>query len=338
MKSGKHLETSRRKIFLSAAILLILLVVSGFVCLSFGTVNFPLSKIFSAIFSSNAAEPSVVNIIWDIRLPRVLTAMLVGAGLSISGAAFQALLKNPLAEPYILGISSGGAFGAILSLVIGFGFIGTQSFAFLGALMTLMLVYFFGRRFGQIDPTTILLAGVMIGAFFSALILLMISFTDQSLRLALYWLIGNLSFANYQSVLTIFPILIISAFVLVSFSQSYNLISISEENAKQFGVNTNLVKNLTYFIASLLIGIIVSFVGIIGFVGLLIPHICRMIFGNDNKIVLPTSLLTGAIFLVWADLLSRILIPPAEIPIGAITAVLGAPMFIIILKQKKYEF
>lgn len=338
MKSGKNLETSLKKVLISAAILFTILLISGFVCLSFGTVNFPLSKIFAAIFSSGETDSSIVNIICDIRLPRVLTAMMVGAGLSVSGAAFQALLRNPLAEPYILGISSGGAFGAILSLVIGVGFIGTQSFAFVGALVTFLLVYSFGRRFGQIDPTTIILAGVMIGAFFSALILLMISFIDQSLRSALYWLIGNLSFANYQSVLTIFPILIISSLVLISFSQSYNLISINEENAKQFGINTKLVKNLTYLFASLLIGIIVSFVGIIGFVGLLIPHICRMFFGNDNKIVLPTSILGGAIFLVWADLISRILIPPAEIPIGAITAVLGAPMFIIILKQKKYEF
>lgn len=312
--------------------------ISGFICLSFGTVSFPLTEIFSAMFSPNDAKSVIVNIIWDIRVPRILTAMFVGAGLSISGAAFQALLRNPLAEPYILGISSGGAFGAILSMAIGIGFIGMQSFAFAGALITFILVFYLGKRLGEIDPTTIILAGVMIGAFFSALILLMISFIDQSLRSALYWLIGNLSLANYQSVYTIFPILIISAFVLLTFGQSYNLISINEENAKQFGINTKRVKNLTYFFASLLIGIIVSFVGIIGFVGLLIPHICRMIFGNDNKIVLPTSLLLGAIFLVWADLLSRVLIPPTEIPIGAITAVLGAPMFIIILRKKKYEF
>ncbi len=338
MKFGRNLETSRKKVYFSSAVLVIILLVSGFVCLSFGTVNFPLSEIIKAVISADQSDPTIRNIILDLRLPRILTAMFVGAGLSISGAAFQALLRNPLAEPYILGISSGGAFGAILSLAIGVGFLGTQSFAFAGALITFILVFYFGKRFGEIDPTTIILAGVMIGAFFSALILLMISFIDQSLRSALYWLIGNLSFANYQSVLTIFPILIICAIVLISFSQSYNLISINEENAKQFGINTKLVKNLTYLFASLLIGIIVSFVGIIGFVGLLIPHVCRMIFGNDNKIVLPTSFLLGAIFLVWADLLSRVLIPPTEIPIGAITAVLGAPMFIVILRQKKYEF
>lgn len=338
MKFGKNFESSSRKVLFISILLFLVLIFSGLVCLTIGAVNISFKEIFAAIFGYSNSDSAHFKIIVDVRFPRILLAMLVGSGLSLSGAVFQALLKNPLAEPYILGISSGGAFGAILSLILGIGFVGTQGFAFLGALITFILVFIFGRKFGEIDSNTILLSGVMVGAFFSALILLMLSFIDQSFRSALYWLIGNLSLANFQMIYTITPVLILSCIVLISFAQSFNLLSISEENAKQFGINTKLVKNFSYTLTSLLIGVIVSFVGIIGFVGLLIPHLCRLLFGYDNKIVIPSSIFVGAIFLLWADLISRTLIAPSEIPIGAITSLIGAPIFILILKRKKHGF
>ncbi|MCX8011030.1 MAG: iron ABC transporter permease, partial [Ignavibacteria bacterium] len=313
MNSGEKFIPTNKQVILYSTILFVVLVVSILVCLSIGTVSIPLKKIFSVIILNDDSDTTYYGILWDIRLPRIILAAAVGAGLSLCGAVFQALLKNPLAEPYILGISSGGAFGAILSLLLGLSFLGMQIFAFGGALVTIFLVFLLGKRFGEIDPNSLLLSGVMIGAFFSALILLMMSFIDQSLRSAFHWLIGNLTFADVRMLYVLIPILIVSSFILISFAHSYNLISIDEENAKQFGVNTKLVKNLSYLLASLIIGLIVSAVGIIGFVGLLIPHLCRLIFGFDNKIVLPTSILMGGIFLLWADLFSRTILSPSEI-------------------------
>jgi iron complex transport system permease protein len=288
----------------------------------------------AALLTGGNIDSSISRIIIDIRLPRVLLAVAVGGGLSIAGAVFQALLMNPLAEPYILGISSGGTFGAILSFVLGLSFFYTQLFAFIGAIVVVFLVFYLGQRFGELEPNVLLLAGVMIGAFFSALILLMMTIMEDSVRTAVFWLIGNLSSASLENVLIILPIVILGSLILYFFSQKFNVLTLGSSTANQLGVNAGLVKNVTYVIASLIVGAVVSVSGIIGFVGLLIPHIARMLFGVDNRLVIPSSFLLGAIYLIAADTIARSVISPAEIPVGAITALLGAPVFIYLLRKR----
>jgi len=259
---------------------------------------------------------------------------MVGGGLSIAGAVFQSLLMNPLAEPYILGISSGGTFGAILSFILGLSFVGTQFLAFAGSLTVMLIVFILGRRFGELEPNVLLLSGIMVGAFFSAAILLMMTLMNDSLRTAIFWLIGNLSLAEKSNLIFVLPITILTTGILILLSNKFNVISLGSDYAKQLGINTKLLRNSSYIITSIMIGTLVSVSGIIGFVGLLIPHICRMIFGNDNRIVFTSSFFIGASYLTIADTIARTIISPAELPVGAITALIGAPVFIYLLKKR----
>lgn len=331
MAADKQLTPA--KFFIVTGLLTIFLFVSIAAGLLIGSVDISFTDL-TALLTGGNIDSSISRIIIDIRLPRVLLAVAVGGGLSIAGAVFQALLMNPLAEPYILGISSGGTFGAILSFVLGLSFFYTQLFAFIGAIVVVFLVFYLGQRFGELEPNVLLLAGVMIGAFFSALILLMMTIMEDSVRTAVFWLIGNLSSASLENVLIILPIVILGSLILYFFSQKFNVLTLGSSTANQLGVNAGLVKNVTYVIASLIVGAVVSVSGIIGFVGLLIPHIARMLFGVDNRLVIPSSFLLGAIYLIAADTIARSVISPAEIPVGAITALLGAPVFIYLLRKR----
>jgi iron complex transport system permease protein len=316
-------------------IFLLLIVVIGAIMagLLIGSVHVSIGDLFSVIFDSTK-NSTVSQIIFDIRLPRILYAIAVGGGLSIAGAVFQALLMNPLAEPYILGISSGGTFGAVLSFLIGASLITTQVFSFVGAISVMLIVFILGKRFGELEPNVLLLSGVMVGAFFSAAILLMMGLLNNSLRTAVFWLIGNLSIADKQSLIWVLPTTFIVSFILILLSNKYNIISLGVENAKQLGVNTTLLRNSTYILTSIMIGALVSVSGIIGFVGLLVPHICRMVFGVDNRIVLPASFFIGAAYLTLADTIARSVVSPAELPVGAVTALIGAPVFIYLLRKR----
>jgi iron complex transport system permease protein len=303
------------------------------ISISIGSTSISFADVFQALFSEGPSD-TINKIIFDIRLPRVLLGIAVGGGLSVAGAVFQATLMNPLAEPYILGVSSGGTFGAILSILLGISFIGTQFLAFSGALLVIFIVFFLGQRRGVIDPNMLLLSGVMIGAFFSALILLMMTFLENSFREAIFWIIGNLAFADFQSVIIILPLSIVISVILSVNAQKFNVLSLGDESARHLGVDVKRYKNITYILTSLLIGSAVSVTGIIGFVGLLVPHACRFIFGVDNRIVIPASFLIGAAYLVAADTIARTIIAPAQLPVGAITAIIGAPIFIYLLKTR----
>ncbi len=314
-------------------LLLSITITAAIVGLLIGPVNISFPELFSAVFTSQGNE-AISQIIYDIRLPRVLYAISVGGGLSIAGAVFQALLMNPLAEPYILGISSGGTFGAVLSFLIGASILTTQVFAFAGALCVMMLVFILGKRFGELEPNVLLLSGVMVGAFFSAAILLMMGLLNNSLRTAVFWLIGNLSIADKNSIVYVVPVTIIVSVILILQSNKYNILSLGIDTAKQLGLNTTFLRNSTYILTSLMIGVLVSVSGVIGFVGLLVPHVCRMIFGVDNRIVVPASFFIGAAYLTFADTIARSLISPAELPVGAVTALIGAPVFVYLLRKR----
>jgi iron complex transport system permease protein len=326
--------TVKRTLITSFSLLLLLLLTS-IISLSIGQSNLKISDIFGLLTGQNNSE--IANrVFFDIRLPRVILAILVGGGLSIAGVVFQALLKNPLAEPYILGISSGASVGTLIAIMIGFNFwyIGTPVFAFTGSIIIVILVYFLGRRYGALDTNTMLLSGVMIGSFLNAIVLFLITFLGQPVRNALIWLLGNLNNADTRSVLVITPIVIIASILLYTKAAKLNLIATGDELAKQLGVRVNSVRKFTYVLSSIIVGSVVSISGAIGFVGLIIPHACRMIFGPDHRILMPTSFFVGAIFILIMDLLSRVILYPVELPVGALTAVIGAPIFILLLRRK----
>ena len=315
--------------------LLVLLVGVSILALSIGSVHIPVSRVIEALTRSESVSAADRTIILSLRLPRILLAILVGSGLSIAGVVFQALLRNPLAEPYILGISSGGTVGAIIaiSLSLGASAITTPLASFIGSAAVMVLVYGIAHRRGQLDTNALLLGGVMIGAFFNAAVLLIIAVFNQELRNAFLWLMGNLSSANPDQILVVAPFLLLASLLLFLQARNFNLISTGDETAMQLGVEVARVKRFSYLLASLITGLVVSVSGVIGFVGLLIPHICRMLFGPDHRLLLPASFLLGASFLIVADILSRTLLAPSEIPVGAITAAVGAPVFVYLLRK-----
>lgn len=330
---GKYQSLKLNTLIVHLTILFLSTITVGILGLSIGSVDTNISDVYKTLFT-DSTNAQISQIVLQIRLPRIVYAILIGGGLSVAGAVFQAILMNPLAEPYILGISSGGTFGAVLSFVIGATFIGTQIMAFSGAFLVMLLVFFLGKRYGDLEPNTLLLSGVMIGAFFSAAILLMVIFLNDSLRTAVYWMVGSLSFAKLENLWLVSTITISVFIFLVINSHKYNILALGGETAKSLGVNSNVLKKTTYFAASLLIGAAVSVSGIIGFVGLVVPHVCRLIWGVDNRIIIPSSFFIGAMYLTIADTIARTVISPSELPVGAITAILGAPIFIYLLKTR----
>lgn len=325
--------TFRRTVFTVAA-LSALLVLTFLLGLSLGSVPIPVSRVLTAVTGGDIPDTDR-TILFAIRLPRLLLAVLVGAGLSVAGAVFQALLRNPLAEPYVLGISSGGTVGAItvIGLGIGASHITAPVASFIGSLLVMALVYGIARRRGTLDTYTLLLAGVMIGAFFNAAVLLLVAVFNQEVRHAFLWLMGNLGTARPEAIGVIAPFILLGAAGIFIQSRNYNLISTGDETAMQLGVEVSRVKRVSYFLASLLTGLVVSVSGVVGFVGLIIPHICRMLFGPDHRLLIPAAFLLGGSFLIVADIIARTVIAPSEIPVGAVTAAIGAPLFVYLLRR-----
>jgi len=277
-------------------------------------------------------------IILSLRFPRALLAGLVGAGLSVSGAILQALLRNPLADPYILGVSSGAAVGAIAAIMMGLSTAssGLPLFSFVGALLTIIVVFYFGRQEGKIHPNTLLLAGVIISSFLSALIMFFISISQkEELRTIIFWLMGDFSFSNYHSVRVIFPYVLLGFLFLYFQARPLNLILTGEEGALQMGVDVEKLKMICYVSASLITAASVSVCGLIGFVGLIVPHSVRLIFGPDHRLLIPSSALVGASFLIASDTLARNLLATIELPVSVITAAFRGTFFIYLLRTRK---
>ena len=330
---SSHL-TLRRTFFILITLTALLVFVS-LVALMVGSSNLSAAEIWSSL-TGGSEDDTIRTIILQLRIPRIVLAIIVGAGLSVAGATLQSLLRNPLAEPYILGISSGGTVGAFLAITLGLGWaqFTTPLFSFAGSGLVMLLVYSLGYRRGFLDPNALLLSGVMVGAFFNSIILVVVAMFNQELRTAYLWMMGNLSGAESSTLMVVGPLILASTLVLILQSRALNLIATGDESAAQFGVNVERVRKLSYVLASLITGLAVSVSGVIGFVGLLVPHVCRLMFGSDNRIVMPASLIVGGMFLVLCDLLSRTLLAPSEIPVGAITAAVGAPLFIYLLKRR----
>lgn len=289
-----------------------------------------------AIGRADALPTDYRLIVFDLRLPRIFLGILVGAALSVAGASFQALLRNPLADPYVLGVSNGAAVGSILALILAPRFaLLTPLGAFLGAGATIAGVYFLGRREGQLDSATLLLAGIISASFFSAVIMfLMTTLTGRDLRGMAFWLMGDLSTPVSPPMQWIFTVGLLAGIgAIYSTSADLNLLLTGEREAIHLGVDVTRVKLVVYVSASLLTALAVSASGAIGYVGLLVPHIVRLIFGSYYRLLIPASALCGAIAIVLADTLARTIVPPTELPVGAMTAMAGAPVFIYLLRR-----
>jgi ABC-type Fe3+-siderophore transport system permease subunit len=279
-------------------------------------------------------------VVLSLRLPRILAALLAGGALAVAGAGFQALARNPLAEPSVLGVSSGAAFGVIVAQVFGLGSglvesVGLAACAFAGALVAGVAVYLIASRAGGLPVHTLLLAGVIISLFFSSAITVLISVIDfDRLGGVVHWLLGNLGPIAPAS-LAVFALVVATGFWLVlGPARQLNLLALGEESAQQLGVNAEGLKRRIFAGAALLTSAAVAFVGPIGFVGLIVPQIIRMVLGSDNRVVIPTAMLGGGAFLLLADTLARNVIAPAELSVGVITAFCGAPFFIYLLRAR----
>lgn len=320
------------------ALLLAVFVVVALWALMVGEVEMPLTQVL-ALFQGRA-DPQVQDIFLKLRLPRVALAAEIGAGLAVSGAVFQALLRNPLAEPYVLGISGGAAVGAVAAMVLGIAAgsaVALPLSAFAGALLAMTLVLAMAGAGGRgMDTRILLLAGVVIGAFFNAIILLIINFADvDTFRASLLWIMGSFTGASPEGVLAVSAYLIPALLGLVLLARPLNLLSVGEQSAFHLGVDVGRFKVLLYLGTSLVVGVCVSGAGAIGFVGLVVPHALRLMGGSDHRWLLPAAALTGGFFMVAADTLARTVVAPAELPVGVVTALIGVPVFLWLLVKRE---
>lgn len=320
--------------------LTILLSISFLIALAWGSQPIPLGQVLTALMASiigKAQQLSPENsiILFQVRIPRALFAIAAGAALSVAGAALQALLRNPLAEPYVLGVSSGAALGAILALIFADTIaIGQPLGASIGAGVTILGVYFLGQSGKGTSTERLILAGVITTSFLWAAIIFLLTVANTTrLRGIAFWLMGDLSGGNSQLLTITLIINGLSIAILLLFARALNLLMVGEESAASLGVSVEKVKLCVYLLASLLTGATVAVAGSIGYVGLIVPHIIRMAWSSDNRLLLPASALLGASVVLIADTLARTLIAPRELPVGAITALLGAPLFIYLLRR-----
>lgn len=307
-----------------------------------GAIRIFLSKIpfIKTLINTDIINSTHELIIINIRMPRIIMSILVGAGLATAGCNFQSLFRNPMADPFVLGISSGSALGATLAIAFGlntvffFGMGITTLFAFLGAIISTIAVYAIAKVGFKLPTTTLLLAGIAYGFLMNAIITIIMVLDRDKIENIVYWMMGSFSAANWQKIIIITPVLLISIILLISFSRELNLLSIGDDSAKALGINVERVKKILLIITAVIIATCVSTTGIIGFVGLIIPHAVRIITGSNNRYVLPLSAIVGAIFLLICDTIARTIMI-AELPVGAITSLFGAPFFIYLLVKRK---
>jgi iron complex transport system permease protein len=315
--------------------LLVALAAAMFIGVAIGPAGNGWLQAYQLVLGKGDPDSMLSAIIMKIRFPRVVLAAMVGATLSLGGLVFQALLRNPLAEPYILGISGGSAVGAIIGIMLGLSrFPGVSLTAFLGSTGTLVLILFLTAGQSLVKKESLLLSGVMVNAFCSAVIMFLVSITqDARLHNILFWLMGDLSTADLQQV-GLLAIMLVPGFILLFwFSHTMNLLLMGKEMAQTMGVNIKAATVILLLVSSFMVSVTVSYCGLVGFVGLVIPHLLRRLLGADHRILVPACVLGGGAYLVICDLTARTLPRQGEMPIGVVTAIIGAPLFILLLKK-----
>jgi iron complex transport system permease protein len=335
---------------LIVVLLIIVLFITSVLSLNVGYAQIPFINILrilarqipllNSLVPSSLVSSTEEAIILQIRMPRILTGVLVGAALAAAGVLYQGIFKNPMADSYVLGVSAGASVGASLSILfgIGFTFLGVgiaQIAAFVGALLTIFLVYNISRVGSRIPISTLLLSGIAVSIFLSAIVAILQVIAGERLHVIVFWLIGGFSNVQWKDVWAVLPFILIGVVAAYFFVRDLNLLALGDDTAQHLGVNVDKVKKWLLVLSSLITAAAVSISGIIGFIGLMIPHMTRLVIGPDHRILLPTSTIIGAIFLVICDAVARVIIAPAELPVGVITALSGGPFFIYLLRKKK---
>ncbi|MFH0515666.1 FecCD family ABC transporter permease [Streptomyces sp. M41] len=314
------------------------------VAISIGAVNIPVGDVWGVVVhhvtgQGATSDPATDQIVWKFRTPRVVLAALVGAGLAVTGAVLQTLVSNPLADPIVLGFSYGASLGAVLVITLGgaaLGGIGVSGAAFVGALAAGVLVFALGRRAGRLAPTRLVLAGVAVGyVLLSATSFIQLQATPTELRTVMFWMLGSVAGAQWSQLPAVTVVVLVCTALLALFGKRLNALLAGDESATALGVDVNRLRALLLVISALLTGTVIAVAGSIGFVGLMIPHLVRLTLGADHRRLLPLTALLGAIYLVLVDLLSRTVNRPNELPLGILTALLGAPFFLWLLRRNK---
>jgi len=340
----------RRKPFFVIVILVVALLLALLIAASLGTVSIPLSEI-AAIMLKRALSISIgvqwdeaqEAIVWQLRLPRVLGAAIVGAALAVAGVLFQGLLRNPMADPYLLGTSGGAALAATLALLVpaSFGVLGftlVPLAAFVGALLAVLLVYQIARVGARTPITTLLLAGFAASSMMAAAMSFLMLVNQTTLQHVVLWTMGGVSPSGWDALKVVVPLILAGTVAAFALTNDLNAFLLGEEQAAALGVQVERQKLLVLALGALLTGAAVAISGLVGFVGLIVPHVVRLLLGPDHRLLLPASFLSGAIFLVLADLIARIVLAPSEVPVGVVTALIGAPFFIYLLRRTKREY
>lgn len=334
----------------SIILLAILLISIGF-AVTLGSVEISIGEVYKVIFyklfnvgDSTFGNSAVYDVVWLIRMPRIILAVAVGMGLSVAGVVMQAVVRNPLADPYVLGVSSGASLGANLAVILGVGTVFGSNYigvmGFLGAFSISILVLIIANIGGKSNSTKLLLSGMALSSVCSsfASFMVYISNDSQKLKTITFWLMGSLSGAKWDEIIILLPVVLIGSIFFITQNRTLNLMLLGDEVSITLGTDLQKYRILYLLITSLIIGMVVYASGIIGFIGLIIPHIVRIIFGTNHKKVIIISGLLGSIFLIWADVISRILIKGTEIPIGIIVSIIGAPCFVYLMIKKTYGF
>ena len=333
------MKRNSRPLLLNMLILATLIVLS----VAVGSVFIPPGTVLQALFQPGSVNPTYATILWDLRIPRTLLIILAGAALSGSGCAYQGLFRNSLADPYLIGAASGAGLGAVLVFSLHWptsllGFLTVPVAAFFGSIFSVLIVFNLARV-GKTTPiTTLILAGVAVSSFTTALTSYLLINSTGDLRRSLVWLVGGSTMTGWMPVVSCLPYVLVGLGILLTLGHQLNVIQFGDEQARQLGVRVPLVRTFVILGATLTTAAAVAFTGIIGFVGLIIPHIMRNLWGSDYRRLIPLSIIGGASFLLVADILARILMAPQEVPVGIITALAGAPFFLFILRKSKISY
>ena len=332
--------------------LCIILLISMAGALTVGTVSLPVGDIISAIYDSLRSgipidapgQGPLHDIVWLLRMPRILMAACIGAGLATCGVIMQAIVKNPLADPYILGVSSGASLGATAAILLGIGVSLGENFvgiaAFVGAFAISLAIVFIANMGGRANAVKLLLAGMALSAVCSAFSSFIVYFANdkEGIQSITYWLMGSVAGANWPTLHVMIPLSIVVPLFFYTQAKILNLMLLGDDTAVTLGVDLHLYRQSYLLVSALMVGFAVYAAGMIGFVGLIVPHVSRMLVGADHRKLLPIAALSGAIFLVWADVLCRVIIPQTELPIGILVSMIGAPCFIYLMIKKTYGF
>ncbi|CAN2046808.1 iron complex transport system permease protein [Candidatus Magnetomoraceae bacterium gMMP-13] len=340
-------SATRLQLLFLAAVLCSMIIISA----GMGYISIPFFDVVKIVIAKITGHQSLIRefdevfpvVVIDVRLPRILAAAIVGGGLAVSGAVFQGILLNPLADPYTLGVSAGAAFGASLAIILNISFMGGFSipfFAFTGAVITLAFVIYLssanGISSGRLSSNNLILSGIIVAAILSAGISFLKYVADEQVAIIIFWLMGSFGSMTWANVLLTFIFVLTGCCCFIYFSRDLNVIALGDKTASSLGVDTGRVKLILLITASMVAAICVSVSGIIGFVGLLVPHITRSITGPDNRKLIPVSLLFGAVLLLCADTVTRAVLP-VEIPIGVLTALIGGPFFCYIFRKRQMK-